>query len=113
MKKALLTILICGIIVLGITGCNNSTIKDSDNIDSDDIHSFVGTVIECKEEFMIIRPNKNEEEYNYGDKYKIEYVGEFNSCNAGDKVKITYKGMINTSNPAQIGTTKIEIVSEE
>ena len=40
MKKALLTILICGIIVLGITGCNNSTIKDSDNIDSDDIASI-------------------------------------------------------------------------
>ena len=42
-------------------------------------------------------------------KFRIEYVGGFNSCKIGDKVTITYKGMINESYPAQVGTTNIEI----
>ena len=109
MKKIILIILICGTIVLNITGCNSSTEKETKKID--DIHSFEGTIIECDEKYMIVRPNKNEEEYKSSDKFKIEYAKEFNSCNVNDKVKITYKGMIDTSYPAQIGTIKIEIVS--
>ena len=105
MKKAILTILLCGVMVLGMTGCNNSK---QDN--SDDIHSFVATIIECKEKAMIVCPNENEEEYKSSDKIRIEYVGDFNSCKIGDKVKITYKGMIMESDPAQIETTKIELI---
>lgn len=107
MKKTILTILLCGVAVLGLTGCNNSK---QDN--SDDIHSFVATIIECEEKTMIVYPNENEEEYKSSDKFRIEYVGGFNSCKIGDKVTITYKGMINESYPAQIGTTNIEVVKD-
>lgn len=108
MKKAILTILVCGIMFLCITGCSNLKEKESS-----DIHSFTGTIMECGKKSMIVRPDKSEEEYNSSDKFKIEYVGKFNSCNVNDKVKITYKGFINESYPAQVGTTKIEIVSEK
>ncbi|UKI28262.1 MAG: hypothetical protein L6V78_04675 [Clostridium sp.] len=44
MKKTLFAILVCGVMVLGMTGCRNSK---QDN--SDDIHSFVATITECEE----------------------------------------------------------------
>lgn len=105
MKKTIIAILICGIMVLGLTGCNNSTEKELD-----DIRSFEGTIIECEQKSMIVSPNESEEEYKSSDKFRIEYVNGFNSCHVGDKVKITYEGMINESYPAQIGTTNIEII---
>ncbi len=107
MKKTIFTILICGVMILGLTGCNNSEKKD-DN----DIHTFEGTIIECEKESMIVSPNENTEEHKSSDKFRIEYVNGFNSCNVGNKVKITYKGMINESYPAQIGTTNIEVVKD-
>ena len=90
--------------VLGMTGCRKAKQNNSD-----DIHTFVGTVTECEEKTMIVRPNENEEEYKFSNKFRIEYVSGFNSCKVGDKVTITYKGMINESYPAQVGTTNIEI----
>ena len=72
MKK---TILICSFIVLMVTGCNKS-IKN----ETDDIHSFKGTIIECEQNFMIVRPNDNEDEYKSSDKFRVEYVNVFNSC---------------------------------
>ena len=107
MKKTIFTILICGVMILELTGCNNSEKKD-DN----DIHTFEGTIIECEKESMIVSPNENTEEHKSSDKFRIEYVNGFNSCNVGNKVKITYKGMINESYPAQIGTTNIEVVKD-
>lgn len=107
MKKAIFTILICGVMILGLTGCNNSEKKD-DN----DIHTFEGTIIECEKESMIVSPNENTEEHKSSDKFRIEYVNGFNSCNVGNNVKITYKGMIDESYPAQIGTTNIEVVKD-
>ena len=61
---------------------------------------------------MIVSPNENTEEHKSSDKFRIEYVNGFNSCNVGNKVKITYKGMINESYPVQIGTTNIEVVKD-
>ena len=104
MKKTLFAILVCGVMVLGMTGCRKSKQNNSD-----DIHTFAGTITECEENTMIVRPNENEEEYKSSDKFRIEYIGGFNSCKIGDKVTITYKGMINESYPAQVGTTNIEI----
>lgn len=67
MKKIVFTILVCGIIVLELTGCNNLKQKQKD-----DIYSFVGTIIKCEEKSMIVRPNENEEEYNSSDKFRIK-----------------------------------------
>ncbi len=108
MQKVILGIFIFGVMVLLITGCDRTTKKELK-----DIHSFEGTIIECEQESMIVRPDKSEEEYRSSDKFRISYVGDFNSCHVDDKVKITYEGMINTSYPAQVGTTKIEIVSDK
>ena len=43
MKKTIFTILICGVMILGLTGCNNSEKKD-DN----DIHTFEGLLVQMK-----------------------------------------------------------------
>lgn len=107
MKKTMLTILLCGIFVLGLTGCNNSNENDKKD-NSDDIHTFKATILECNQKNMIIKPDEKEDEYKSSDKFTIEYTDEF-VCNVGDKVLITYEGMINESYPAQIGTTNIEI----
>ena len=37
---------------------------------------------------MIVSPNENTEEHKSSDKFRIEYVNGFNSCNVGNKVKI-------------------------
>ncbi len=105
MKK---TILICGLIVLLLTGCSTSTKEKTT-----DIHSFEGTIVECEQKSMIVRPNESEDEYKSSDKFKIDYVDGFDSCNVGDVVKITYEGEINEIYPAQISVTKIELKSEE
>ena len=104
MKKVVIIILLCGITILGLTGCSNSTTKEDS-----DMHSFLGTIIECEQEYMIVTPDESEDEYKSSDKFKIDYVNDFNYCNVGNKVKITYKGMINESYPAKIGTTNIEL----
>lgn len=106
MQKAILRIFIFGFMFFGVTGCNYSTKKELK-----DIHSFEGTIIECEQKSMVVRPDESEAEYYSSDKFRIYYVEDFNSCNVDEKVKITYKGMINTSYPAQVETTKIEIVS--
>ncbi len=106
MQKAILRIFIFGFMVLLVTGCNRTTKKELK-----DIHFFEGTIIECEQKSMIVRPDESEEEYRSSDKFRIYYVEDFNSCSVDDKVKITYEGMINTSYPAQVETTKIEIVS--
>lgn len=111
MKKTVLTILVCGVMVLGPTGCNKSVEKDKLN-SKDDIHTFKGTVVECEQNSMIVKPDDTEEEYNSSDKFRIEYVDGFDSCKIDSKVKITYEGFINESYPAQIGTTKIELIKE-
>lgn len=107
MKKKILSMVLCGIMLIGLAGCNNAEKKDAD-----DIHSFKGTIIECEQESMIVQPNESEAEFKSSDKFRVNYVEGFNSCNIGDTVKIAYKGMINESYPAQIGTTSIEVIKD-
>ena len=106
MKKTMLILLFCGSMIVGLTGCDNAK-GEKQNAD---IHAFVGIISECEHKSMIVIPNENENEFKSSDKFRIEYVSGFTSCNVGDKVRITYEGMINESYPAQIGTTSIEII---
>ncbi len=108
MKKKILVIVFCTIIVLGLTGCNNSNKTDKE-INNDDIHNFEATVLECNQNNMIVKPDEKEDEYQSSDKFTIKYTNGF-VCKVGDKILITYKGFINESYPAQVGTTNIEIV---
>lgn len=105
--KKIFNIIICALMILSLTGCK---IKKTE--DNKDIHSFEGTIIECENASMIVRPKKNEDEYSSSNRFRVEYVNDFNSCNVGTNVKITYDGFINESYPAQIGTTKIEVLPE-
>lgn len=105
--KKIFNIAIVALITLALTGC-----KIEKTEDNKDIHSFEGTIIECENASMIVRPKKNEDEYSSSNRFRVEYVNDFNSCKVGDSVKITYDGFINESYPAQIGTTKIEVLPE-
>lgn len=97
MKKTILTI---GVFVLALilSGCEN---KDTEK-------TFEATILECKENSMIVKPDESESEYKSSEQFSISFVGNYNSCEVDGKVKITYKGDINESFPAQIDTVKIE-----
>lgn len=105
--KKIFNIAIVALITLALAGC-----KIEKTEDNDDIHSFEGTIIECENASMIVCPKASESEYSSSNRFRVEYVNDFNSCNVGTKVKITYDGFINESYPAQIGTTKIEVLPE-
>jgi len=100
MKKTIVTILLCGVMVLGITCCGSKKSNE---------HSFSGKVIEVSSSYIIVEPNENEEERKSSDKFRIELKNDNTSYELGTNVRITYVGEINESYPAQIGTTKIEI----
>ena len=62
MKKTILTILVCGVLILGLTGCNNANKTDTE--DNNDIHTFKATILECNQKNMIVKPDETEDEYN-------------------------------------------------
>lgn len=104
MRKKFLRLLICVVLVLDFTGCDK---KKSDE------HSFYGKVLEVSSSYIIVEPNENEEERKSSDKFHIDLKNDDITYEVGTKVKITYNGGINESYPAQIGTTKIEIVENK
>ncbi len=79
---------------------------------SHDEHSFYGKVIEVNSSYLIVEPNEGEEERQSSDKFYIKLKNNDIIYKVGTNVKITYDGIILESYPAQIGTTKIEIVTE-
>ena len=80
---------------------------------SHDEHSFYGKILEVSSSYIIVEPNEKEEERKSSDKFHIELKNNNTIYKVGTNVKITYVGGIKESYPAQIGTTKIEIVSEK
>ncbi len=62
--------------------------------------------------YLSYEPNEGEEERQSSDKYHIKLKNNDIAYKVGTNVKITYDGIILESYPAQIGTTKIEIVPE-
>lgn len=111
MKKTILTILLCGVMIFVITGCTEQ--NSNPNNDPQDTHSFEGTVVTSERKNIIVEPNENEDERKIADKFLIELKDEVRTYSIGTKVKITYVGGINESYPAQIGTTKIEVIENE
>lgn len=80
---------------------------------SHDEHSFYGKIIEVSSSYIIVEPNEEEDERKSSDKFHIDLKNDNTTYTVGTDVKITYIGGISESYPAQIGTTKIEIVSEK
>lgn len=127
-KKIIITIIILLIISIGVgitykvieknvTDRENFKFKidsnGSNNTVSHDIHSFYGKIIEVSSSYIIVEPDENEEERKSSDKFSISLENDSTDYKVGNKVKITYEGMIMESYPAQIGTTKIEIVKDK
>ena len=82
-----------------------------DNIQNTEYSSFVGTVLEETTKYMIVEPNKDEEERKSSDKIQINYGTDHIDYlyGIGRKVVIYYTGGIMESYPAQINTDNISI----
>lgn len=106
MKKTMLTILLIFTSLFVITGCGEGERKN-------DEHSFYGKVLEVYSSYIIVEPNEDEEERKSSDKFHIDLKNDDITYEVGTNVKITYIGGINESYPAQVGTTKIEIVENK
>ena len=104
MKKMLVSILICGIMIFGITGCSEKKNEE---------HSFLGKILEVSSSYIIVEPNEEEEERKSSDKFHIELKKDNTTYEVGTYIKITYTGSIKESYPAQIQTTNIEIIKKE
>lgn len=104
MKKTILTILLCGVIVLIIAGCGEK---------KNDERSFFGKIIEVAPSYIIVEPNENEEVRKSSDKLHINMIDPGFAYSVGDSVKVIYTGDIRESDPAQIKTTSVEIIEKE
>lgn len=78
-----------------------------------DEHSFYGKILEVSSSYMIVEPSENEEERKSSNKFSIELKNNNITYKVGMNLKITYIGDIKESYPAQIETTKIEILKED
>lgn len=105
MKKTMLTILLIFTSLFVITGCGEGERKN-------DEHSFYGKVLEVYSSYIIVEPNEDEKVRSSSDKFHIDLKNDDITYEVGTNVKITYIGGINESYPAQVGTTKIEIVDK-
>ena len=70
---------------------------------------FIGTVIEEKEKYIIVRPNKDEIEYKSSDKISIGKNGDI-KYGIGKKVLVKHTGEIMETYPARINVISIELL---
>ena len=104
MRKTILKILLCVAILFEITGC-----REKQNAE----HLFYGKILETSPSYIIVEPNEDEEIRKSSDKFSINIMNDDTTYEVGTNVKITYIGDINESYPAQIKTTKIEIIENK
>lgn len=83
----------------------------SDNKEDDEIYTFVGTILEETETYIMVEPNYDEVERNSSDRIVINYPEEKTDYlyGVGRKVIIKYNGLIMESYPAQINANEILI----
>ena len=88
----------------------NTTIEEENNT-----YQFIATIIEAKEDYIIVRPDEGTTELKSSDKIRIKITRPTSGINdfyvTGNKIIITYNGNINESYPAQITAIKIELKS--
>lgn len=109
-----------GIEILGIEVMNTAnkiekiSTADGERLDNTEdikLSSFVGTILEETTKYMIVEPNKDEEERKSADKIQINYGTDHIDYlyGVGRKVVIYYTGEIMESYPAKINTNNISI----
>ena len=90
MKKILLSILICGIMVLGVAGCGNSKNEfDIGNKSNINISQNNGVLLSIKDGTLkntgatLILTNNSDKDFHYGNPYEIEIKkdGEWHKIN--------------------------------
>lgn len=88
--------------------------ETQDNTINEKIYNFFATVIESKQNYILVQPLEGEEELKSSDKISIG-LGENNDAiyPVGTTVKITYNGMIMETDPAKIDAIKIELKSAD
>ena len=80
------------------------------------IEIFDGQIIEAKDNSITVKVLKNSKSFKKDDKVTMKITRQTSGVNdfyvIGNKVRITFNGMVETSNPAQIGASKIELVTK-
>jgi uncharacterized protein Veg len=119
MKRILILALTLSLLTIFV-GCNNvenevkrNNISNSDLVNTDNQiqnKTFIGTVVESDNSYIIVEPNEDEEERKSSDKFRIS-LGENNDMlySVGQKLKITHTGFIEETYPAQIDIIDISL----
>lgn len=80
------------------------------------IDIFDGQIIEAKDYSITVKVLKNSKSFKKDDKVTMKITRPTSGVNdiyvVGNKVRITFNGMVETSNPAQIGASKIELITK-
>ena len=80
------------------------------------IDIFDGQIIEAKDNSITVKVLKNSKSFKKDDKVTMKITRQTSGVNdfyvIGNKVRITFNGMVETSNPAQIGASKIELITK-
>lgn len=80
------------------------------------IDIFDAKIIEVKEDYMIVMVLKDCKSFKKDDKVRMKITRPASEINyfyvVGNVVRITFNGMVETSKPAQIGASKIELITD-
>ena len=80
------------------------------------IDIFDAQIIEAKDNSITVKVLKNSKSFKKDDKVTMKITRTTSGVNdfyiVGNKVRITFNGMVETSNPAQIGASKIELITK-
>lgn len=92
-------------------------IKDNKMIEfRESIDTFDGKIIEAKDDSITVEVLENSKSFKKNDKVIMKITRPTNGTNdfyvVGNNVRVTFNGMVETSNPAQIGATTIELITE-
>lgn len=94
---------------------NHNTVDENHTIIEDEQYEFLGTIIKVHYNSIIVEPEEGTNERKSSDKISVNITRPTDGTNdfylVGNKVKITYNGIIMESYPAQINSTKIELVN--
>ena len=106
--KRILSLLMCFVLLISLTGCNA---KENDTSDTTAV--FQGKILELTDETMLVEPLNGYPQAGYAKTINvfIQNMPSSPEPSIGDIVEITYNGiMTEEAPPSPCGVTKIEIV---
>lgn len=101
--------------IVGAVADINSEVDDEQTKVEEGQYEFIGTIIEARENTIVVEPKEGSNERKSSDKISMGITRPTSGVNdfyvVGNKVKITYNGVIMESYPAQIDATNVELVT--